>query len=56
MKEGVKTSELWIVLGTLLTVLFGPQLGLELSPDQLYAASIGAAGYAGARGVAKLRR
>lgn len=54
MKEGIKTSEFWmVVIGALITIA-NDGLGLGLDRETIMNFAIMVAGYAGGRGLAKI--
>jgi hypothetical protein len=56
MTEGFKSTEFWLTIALLLIVVANGPLNLGLDAGELVGAAIGVAGYAGARGVAKLNK
>ncbi len=52
-KPGVKTSELWVVVGTIISLLLQKKLGLDLDPTTIAAAASTAVGYALSRAHSK---
>lgn len=52
--DKLKSRKWWITLGAAFVILFGRELGLDLTDDQIWATATVAASYAGAGQLAKV--